>query len=582
MRKTTFRFLAAALLLLATTPVLARSLEIVDFGAKIEVDAGGEVRVEERITVAFRGSWNGLFREIPYGYTYPSGVRGKIRLTVDAVEDDGGKALEYWETRKRGRLKLKIRVPGARDAERTVVVRYHAVDVIRRYKGSDNDFGLHDELYWNVTGNDWQVPIHHASAEVRLPAGIPDDAIRAVAFTGTHGARGDSYELQRPADDRLVFNTTRGLAPHSGLTIVVGLPPGHVEHPSVLRRAGWLLAANWFTGVPFLLFLTWLGIWWQHGRDPVKDRTIIPEWQPPMGLRPSEVGVLIDDRMDQRDLTASIFDLAVRGVLTIRESDASDSGQRDFVLILNEQALDGAELETFEEALIDGLFGGKSEVTLGSLKRKFFKKVSRIYRKVLDDLVVKGLFRARPDKVQVKWILLTLAALVAVVVVGIVAGGTPPFWVVLALCAPPMFILAWKMPQRTTVGLDALAHIKGMEEYLVTAERDRMEQLPLHQVETLLPYAIALNLHDRWAEAFAGMFERPPQWYEARDGYWAPGLFGGVIGDVNRSVTANLYSVPRTASSGSSGWGGGYSGGSGFSGGGSAGGGFGGGGGGGW
>jgi uncharacterized membrane protein YgcG len=250
-------------------------------------------------------------------------------------------------------------------------------------------------------------------------------------------------------------------------------------------------------------------------------------------------------------------------------------------LILNEQALDGAKLETFEEALIDGLFGGKSQVTLASLKRQFFSKVVRVNRKVLDDLVVKGLFRARPDKVQGVWFVLTLLALVGAVIVGVVAGGTLPFWVTLAVCAPPMFVLAWNMPQRTKVGLDALARIKGMEEYLATAERDRMEQLPLHQVERLLPYAIALNLHDRWAAAFAGLFESPPQWYASRDGSWTPGVFGGVIGDMNRSVASNLYSAPRTQSS-SGGWGGGSSGGSGFSSGGSSGGGFGGGGGGGW
>ena len=240
--------------------------------------------------------------------------------------------------------------------------------------------------------------------------------------------------------------------------------------------------------------------------------------------------------------------------------------------------MDGARLETFEEALIDGLFGGKSEVTLGSLKRKFFDKVTRVNRKVLDDLVVKGLFRARPDKIRQKWIILTLAALIAVVVVGVIAGGTLPFWVAFAISVPPMFVLAWKMPRRTEAGLDALAHIKGMEEYLATAERDRMEKIPLHQVEKLLPYAIALDLHDRWAEEFADLFERPPQWYITRDGSWAPHVFSGVIGDMNHSVASNLYSVPRTQSSGGGGW----SGSSGFSGGGGSGGGFGGGGGGGW
>ena len=568
-------YLVATCLLLFTVSqtAAAKSLEIQSFDASIEVDASGEIRVEERIAVAFRGCWNGIFRDIPDTYTYPSGVRGTIRLIVDAVEDGNAKTLEHWQSRSGGCVRLKIRVPGACDAVRNLVIRYHAENVIRHSDGAEVAFGGHDQLFWNVTGDSWQMPIAKATADVRLPPEVPAESIHVVAYTGAYGARGTDYEIAWPGDNRIRFETTRELRAHSGLTVVVGFEPGHVRHPSFLQKAAWFAGANWFVGLPFLLLLLWLGIWWRYGRDPMKNRTIIPEWEPPLGLRPTEVGVLVDDRMDQRDLTASIVDLAVRGVITIRESGPTGSGKRDFDLILNEQAMDGAGLETFEEALIDGLFGGKTEVSLSSLHRKFHSKLGRVYRKVLDDLVVKGLFRGRPDKVQLTWVLLTLAAVVACAVVGGIAGPTLPFWVALVVCTPPMFVLAWKMPQRTRLGLDALAQVKGMEQYLVTAEKDRMEQLPLSQVERLLPYAIALDLHERWTEVFSVLFQRPPQWYVASHGTWTPHVFGSVISDMNRSVVSNLYSVSRTASSGSSGW----SGGSGFSGGG-----FGGGGGGGW
>jgi uncharacterized protein (TIGR04222 family) len=577
-RRTPYLVATCLLLFAVSQTAAAKSLEIQSFDASIEVDASGEIRVEERIAVAFRGCWNGIFRDIPDVYTYPSGVRGTIRLTVDAIEDGNAKPLEHWESRRAGCVRVKIRVPGACDAVRNVVIRYHAENVIRYSEGTEVSFGAHDQLFWNVTGNGWQMPIAQATAEVRLPPEVPSESIHAVAYTGASGARGSDFEIARPDDNRIRFETTRELGAHSGLTIVVGFEPGHVRHPSFLQKVSWFAGANWFVGLPFLLLLLWLGIWWRHGRDSLKNHTIIPEWEPPLDLRPTEVGVLVDDRMDQRDLTASIVDLAVRGVITIRESESTGSGKRDFDLLLHEQAIDGAELETFEEALIDGLFGGQTEVSLSSLDRKFHSKLGRIYRKVLDDLVVKGLFRGRPDRVRVTWVLLTLAAVVACAVVGGIAGPTLPFWMALVVCAPPMFVLGWKMPQRTSLGLEALAHIKGMEQYLVTAEKDRMEQLPLSQVERLLPYAIALDLHQRWTEIFSVLFERPPQWYVASQGSWTPHVFGSVIADMNHSVVSNLYSVPRTSSSGGSGW----SGGSGFSGGGSSGGGFGGGGGGGW
>ena len=78
-----FPILLAALLAWVCGPAAARSLAIEDFHATIELGPGGEVRVEERLEIDFRGEWNGIFREIPERYTYPSGLRGSIheRLT---------------------------------------------------------------------------------------------------------------------------------------------------------------------------------------------------------------------------------------------------------------------------------------------------------------------------------------------------------------------------------------------------------------------------------------------------------------------------------------------------------------------
>ncbi len=73
MRKRAAYLVATCLLLfIVSETAAAKSLEIQSFDASIEVDASGEIRVEERIAVAFRGCWNGIFRDIPVVYTYPS------------------------------------------------------------------------------------------------------------------------------------------------------------------------------------------------------------------------------------------------------------------------------------------------------------------------------------------------------------------------------------------------------------------------------------------------------------------------------------------------------------------------------
>ena len=86
----------------------------------------------------------------------------------------------------------KIAVPGARDAVRTVNIRYEVTNGLRF-------FDEHDELYWNVTGTEWPVPIRAASARIVLPEGV--SGVRHTAYTGHYGSitptntvpRGNSY-----------------------------------------------------------------------------------------------------------------------------------------------------------------------------------------------------------------------------------------------------------------------------------------------------------------------------------------------------------------------------------------------------
>jgi len=64
-------------------------------------------------------------------------------------------------------------VPDANDAERSVVLHYRVRNGLRFFED-------HDELYWNVTGTEWTVPIEAASAHIVLPPGIT--GLRAANF----------------------------------------------------------------------------------------------------------------------------------------------------------------------------------------------------------------------------------------------------------------------------------------------------------------------------------------------------------------------------------------------------------------
>ncbi|MDA1194242.1 MAG: DUF2207 domain-containing protein [Planctomycetota bacterium] len=565
-------------------PAYARTLTMEQLSVELDVGADGVLRVVERLRVRFDGSWNGIFRAIPYADVRFLGARRSIALRIDAVEDDGGADLEYWQTKERGRVVLKIRVPGASDATREVVIRYRALNVLLAYTGAESSFGGHDELYWNVVGPEWEFPIEHVRCAVTLPAAVTalDPAeIRTRTFQGSYGSADGGPAFERLADGTYAFDSDLYLRPGQALTIAIAFPPGHIEHPGFGTRLLWFIQGNWFLLIPFAVLFAWIAIWWFWGRDALGRRTIIPEYEPPAGLGPTEVGVLLDESLDHRDVSAGIVDLAVRGLLTI------GPGKESQRLDLDRKALATAELSATDRLLLTSLFGDdKDSVRLTALKHSFVARLAGLRDLVESKLVERGYWRTAPRTVRNHWTLLSVLAAAVVLLIGALFPGV---YILAAVpCAIAMIFVARHMARRTGSGLDALARILGMQEYMRTAERERMEKIPLDIFEQLIPYAVVFGLHDRWVHAFAEIYERDPTWVRGEsDGF----ILGRTLDGLSRDVSSNLYSGPRPPASNprllDGGFGGGWSGGSGFSGGGSggggsSGGGFGGGGGGGW
>ena len=168
--RTRWGLLLVALLLL-TAPSFARSWKISRFDARYTVADDGTVLIEEEIHPSFEGSFNGIVRDIPVEYPGPDGTAYKLFLKVDSVTDENDQKIKFEQSSRDEHtlsgathqfLVLKI-FAGGTDTERTVRISYRASNAIRFFPD-------HDEFYWNVTGNDWKVPIDSASAFVALPS----------------------------------------------------------------------------------------------------------------------------------------------------------------------------------------------------------------------------------------------------------------------------------------------------------------------------------------------------------------------------------------------------------------------------
>ncbi len=181
------RLLVLLALVVAATPAAAqRSLAIKQFDAAVAVNQDGTVDVTETITVQFSGKWNGVYRTVPVQYHTPQGFSWTLRLEDVSATDGQGTPLKVEQQRERHYMKYKLWVPGAEDATRTVVFHYRAVNGLRFFED-------HDELYWNLTGDEWDVPIEAVSALIQLPQTAT--GVRAIAFNGAYGSTAQDAEV---------------------------------------------------------------------------------------------------------------------------------------------------------------------------------------------------------------------------------------------------------------------------------------------------------------------------------------------------------------------------------------------------
>ncbi len=558
-----------ALLLFASTAT-ARELRIEKFDEQVTVLPNGSVDVTENITFRFIGSWRGVYREIPVEYNTPQGMNYSLFLRVKSVTEDG-EALKYESSRERHYRKLKIYVPGAQDTTKTIVIEYTVSDALRF-------FDDHDEFYWNVTGDEWDMPIASATANITLPVGAT--GIRTNVFTGAYRSTGKQAEAQ-VVGNGVEVHTTAPLAYHEGLTLAVAFDKGIVHEPSSLERVSQFLESNWPLVVPIFAFFGMFWLWWTRGRDP-RLRPITAQYEPPDKLTPSEVGTLIDNSVDMKDITAAIVDLAVRGYITIEEKDKSSMmglmHNKDYVFHLKKSFAENASLKPHEQELLSGMFGSGSgageTVSLDDLHNQFYRYIPSIKNRVFESLVGNGYYKRRPDSVRSGYI-------AGGVVLGFLSiwGGVPlsnflgmaplPFIMAGILTAAIVCVFGWFMPARTISGARALEGVLGFEDFLAHVESDRFNRMikTPEMFEKFLPFAMALGVEKNWSKAFQNIYTQPPSWYQG-GGYgpnFYPYAFVNNLNTMSSQASSVMTSAPR--SSGGSGFGG-SGGGGGFSGGG--------------
>jgi uncharacterized membrane protein len=444
-------------------------------------------------------------------------------------------------------------------------------------------FDDHDELYWNVTGNYWKAPIKEASATVSLITKGKSKNLMVAGYEGGYGSKEEcGFETY---DNSGKFFAKRSLRMGEGLTIAFGWDKGLVSPPSSWKKFLWAMniAENWVFLLPIFSFIYMFNRWYRKGRDPRVRESVTVMYEPPkfenQPLTPAEVGTLIDEKLDPRDITSTIVGLAVKGYIKIEETKKEGILFDKTDYYLKKVKKHDSNLSPFEIELMKDLFPAEMPGTLVSdLKNKFYTNLGVLKKLLYGELIRKKCFLSSPEKVKNSYLVAGILVFVFSVLAFVFLVPNPGWKGIIAgiLTGIPVLAFAKFMPVKTRMGAMAYMDILGFQEFMNRAEKDRLERMgDMNLFSKFLPYAIALNVADNWAKAFEGIYQDPPDWYVSPGGFrtFSPYAFTHSLNSVTSDLSSAMFSAPR----GSSGGGGG-----GFGGGGSSGGGFGGGGGGSW
>jgi hypothetical protein len=578
----------------AQTPTSTPGERIRAYAVRMAIYKNGVLLVEETISYDFGSTpRHGIERDLVRRESYDSSRDRVYKINVASVTADKGSPVRVQKSNVGNFLRLRIG-----DPNRTITG-VHTYKIGYAVTGALRTFPDHIELNWDAIGHQWRVPIVGAIVQVNAAANIQ----RIACFSGPVGSTaGCSASAKR---NNAAEFAQAALPAGSGMTVVIALPPGSIvpaPHAMLVKQR---TVADAFevkpltVGVAGVLALLGIGavaaLAYTRGRDrrytgsavdaamgntsgqeelmPLGARRAGPvEFIPPEGVRPGEVGTLIDEKANLLDVTATIVDLAVRGHLRIAEVPNGRHPDYELTRLDNGKG----ELQPYEQTLYDSLFATGPTVKLSDLKYKFTSQLSDVQNAMYNDVVKNGWYRVRPDRTRMWWHLLGIAVIVVGIAATVITAIFSSFGLIpLAIVLTGIVLLAvgGRMPARTGKGSAMLSRVEGFRRLFDEGEEDTRQRFAEKQgiFSQYLPYAIVFGCTKKWAKAFEGLSADQlgsASWYSGTSNAFGAFAIASALDDFDTRATGTLYASQPSSSSASGFSGGGFSGGGGGGGGG--------------
>lgn len=587
-----FSMFTFSILFLVFSGINVHAQEVIqNYDTNIVIDSDGSLNVSEKITVTAEGKEikRGIYRDFPTQYKDIYGNNYKVKFELLSVLRNGHSEDYHTETIRNG---IRIYI-GNKNR-----ILEHGTHIFTLEYYTNRQLGFfenYDELYWNVTGNDWAFPILQASAKIQLPPGVSVNQIETDGYTGAIGDKGKNFVVSMLDDNTVFFDATDNLPLHHGLSVVLNWPKGYVTEPTSEQKIDWFFQDNraviiGLSGLSILLVYFYLA-WLKVGRDPQKG-VLYPQYEPDKYHSPASMRFVQKMGYDKKTFTAALVNMAVKGYLSI-----SDTGNHFSLKKTGEKA----KLSIGEAAIAKNLFSGKDEVILKRSEHATIRKALLAHEKVMRRDYEKIYFNTNKLGLSPGWLIsiitLTLTVLaidtpgakeivaffilwlsiwsigvtflsiaiyrawknirgflslfpavfITAFAIPFFAGeltglflmwqnaGTGVFFIFILVIVTNVLFYEW-MKAPTYRGRTLLDKIDGFKLYLDVAEADEMKfrhapALTPELFEKFLPYAIALGVETQWAKRFHSVFAQLEQQGRSHSPIWYRG---------NRWQTNNL------------------------------------------
>ena len=341
--------------------------------------------------------------------------------------------------------------------------------------------------------------------------------------------------------------TTSGLAAFQSVFLQLNLPADSIS-PSFWLETRLFVKNQTFLCIALLLVLVIATLWFIYGRD--RRFTVVAEFYPPEDLTPTEVGLLYDGELQNRDILSLIYYWGAKGFLSIEEIE-KNGGVADYRLVKKDKLPSTAK--DFEQTIFNGLFeSGRNFVHVSSLSQKFYTTMAKARKQIEEHATRKNFFvpgtRAFSSFLAVFGIGCTIIGVLWGLFLLIFSSNSLSYYLDtlmgLGILGLGSFLFSFIMFKHGPFGHKQYKKLMGFREFIDKAEKDRLRLLLDENPDYFgltLSYAIGLGMANRWVEKFGPMLTTPPSYYQSSTSTTKAVVFSAI--DFNQRMTKQLNSM---------------------------------------